>query len=299
MRKSVALVAVAAASLGAASPALAAHVERKHASQQASDRKQCTRAGVVVAECVEHVRAARIATRKYQDPAAALADGFVPNECVDGSAESPPQEGAMGEHWVNFGRYSDSRLSIEEPEILLYVPAPVGKRLAAVEWFIPEADAAGGSPRLFGRAFDGPMDGHIPLQPRHYDLHVWLWEHNPDGLFAHYNPRLSCTPAGLGPTPPQSQPPSASSPPALELQVRPQTARQGRVTRFQFLASSRREGVRRRVAGARIRFARKVAYTNSRGRATIIQRFTRPGEYRAHVRRRGFRAGKTRVRVVR
>lgn len=207
MRKSVALVAVAAASLGAASPALAAHAERKHASQQASDREQCARAGVVVAECVEHARAARIATRKYQDPVAALADGFVPTECVDGSAESPPQEGAMGEHWVNFGRI-DGRLSIEEPEVLLYVPAPLGKRLAAVEWFIPEADAAGGSPRLFGRAFDGPMDGHIPLQPRHYDLHVWLWEYNPDGLFDHYNPRLSCTPqlgpnvatVGLGPS---------------------------------------------------------------------------------------------------
>jgi hypothetical protein len=28
--------------------------------------------------------------------------------------------------------------------------------------------------------------------PVHYDLHVWLWEDNPSGLFAMFNPSLSC-----------------------------------------------------------------------------------------------------------
>ena len=32
----------------------------------------------------------------------------------------------------------------------------------------------------------------MPPQPWHYDLHVWLWEKNPDGIFAQYNRRLSC-----------------------------------------------------------------------------------------------------------
>jgi hypothetical protein len=54
-----------------------------------------------------------------------------------------------------------------------------------------------------GRSFDGPMQGHnlvqawpsevhLTPQPWHYDLHVWLWEENPDGIFAQYNRRVSC-----------------------------------------------------------------------------------------------------------
>ncbi len=27
--------------------------------------------------------------------------------------------------------------------------------------------------------------------PRHYDLHVWAWKHNPAGLFAPFNPKVS------------------------------------------------------------------------------------------------------------
>ena len=29
--------------------------------------------------------------------------------------------------------------------------------------------------------------------PVHYDLHVWLWKHNPSGVFAPFNPDASCT----------------------------------------------------------------------------------------------------------
>jgi len=30
----------------------------------------------------------------------------------------------------------------------------------------------------------------------HYDLHAWIWEDNPKGVFAQYNPEVSCkTPA--------------------------------------------------------------------------------------------------------
>jgi hypothetical protein len=28
--------------------------------------------------------------------------------------------------------------------------------------------------------------------PIHYDLHVWLYKHNPAGMFAAWNPRVSC-----------------------------------------------------------------------------------------------------------
>ena len=46
--------------------------------------------------------------------------------------------------------------------------------------------------QLFGQTFDGPMPGHIPTMPWHWDLHVWVWAHNPSGMFAEWNPSLQC-----------------------------------------------------------------------------------------------------------
>ena len=49
---------------------------------------------------------------------------------------------------------------------------------------MPLATGVKERPQLFGRPFDGPMEGHHPLMPRdlhHYDLHVWLWKDNPAG----------------------------------------------------------------------------------------------------------------------
>jgi hypothetical protein len=47
-------------------------------------------------------------------------------------------------------------------------------------------------PSLWGRPFDGPMTGHDPGMPVHYDLHVWLYDSNPAGVFAPWNPSVSC-----------------------------------------------------------------------------------------------------------
>ena len=40
--------------------------------------------------------------------------------------------------------------------------------------------------------FDGPMLGHEPGMPIHYDLHVWIWQHNPVGMLDQFNPSGSC-----------------------------------------------------------------------------------------------------------
>lgn len=65
-----------------------------------------------------------------------------------------------------------------------------------MEYLVFDADGdlstAEDRPTLFGRAFDGPMLGHGPGMPVHYDQHVWLWKHNPNGMFAQWNPTLSC-----------------------------------------------------------------------------------------------------------
>jgi hypothetical protein len=89
----------------------------------------------------------------------------------------------------------DTVLDPKQPELLLYEVKPNGKlRLVGLEYFKVDADqnlaTAGDRPSLFGRPFDGPMLGHSPGQPIHYDLHVWLWERNPNGMFVLPNPNV-------------------------------------------------------------------------------------------------------------
>jgi hypothetical protein len=76
--------------------------------------------------------------------------------------------------------------------VLLYLPSEGGLRLVGVEWFVAEAAAGGARPEVLGVPFDGPMPGHSPDMPTHYDLHAWVWSHNPTGTFAAWNPALSC-----------------------------------------------------------------------------------------------------------
>jgi hypothetical protein len=140
----------------------------------------------------------RTATTRYQDVSVALADGFVPEPlCVSSPA------GAMGVHYANPARM-DGRLAIAEPEVLLYVPVGGGLKLVAVEYVLPILENGrpyfgavapanpGPTPRLFGQAFEGPMAGHNPSMPWHFDLHAWVWEGNPTGRFAQFNPMVAC-----------------------------------------------------------------------------------------------------------
>lgn len=132
----------------------------------------------------------RAATAEYHDPQAAVDAGYVPTTAC---AASPL--GAMGYH------YDNPELAGQDPDplrpsVLLYLPSPEGPTLAGVEYLQPDADqdtaTDGDRPALFGRPFDGPMAGHEPGMPVHYDLHVWVWKHNPAGMFAAWNTAASC-----------------------------------------------------------------------------------------------------------
>jgi hypothetical protein len=102
----------------------------------------------------------------------------------------------MGFHYVSGAAMADGKIDPARPEILLYAPGASGLQLIGVEYFKPDADqnlsTDDDRPLLFGRAFDGPMLGYAPGMPRHYDLHVWLWKRNPAGVFAVWNPDVSC-----------------------------------------------------------------------------------------------------------
>jgi hypothetical protein len=137
----------------------------------------------------------RQATAKYHDVNVALADGFIPTPvCVE-----EPGLGGMGIHFIHPDRLMDPAISLLEPEILLYVETKDGMKLLGVEYFLgigapdtPIPDPAPPSPIIFGRPLDGPMEQHEPGQPPHYDLHAWVWRANPSGIFAPFNPNVSC-----------------------------------------------------------------------------------------------------------
>lgn len=111
--------------------------------------------------------------------------------------EQHPEFGGMGYHYVNFALVMDPAVDATQPEVLLYAPKANGKlELVGVEYFKVDDDqdlaTDGDRPSLFGQPFDGPMEGHAPGMPIHYDLHVWLWQDNPEGLFEPWNPTVVC-----------------------------------------------------------------------------------------------------------
>ncbi len=135
----------------------------------------------------------RQATTKYHDEGKAIADGYVRTDhCV-----SVPGLGGMGYHYVNPALIGDPSIDPLKPEVLLYAPTDNGERkLVAVEYLAFDADGDLSTdddrPKLFGVPFNGPMEGHEPGMPVHYDLHAWIFQGNPDGVFADFNPKVRC-----------------------------------------------------------------------------------------------------------
>jgi hypothetical protein len=134
----------------------------------------------------------REATARFHSVEAARQEGYEPA----GPCAEEPGMGGMGFHYVNQQLAADPALLPTEPEALLYELRHGKLRLVAVEYIRNDADQDLGTdedrPWLFGRPFDGPMLGHEPGQPIHYDLHAWAWKANPAGTFAQWNPRVSC-----------------------------------------------------------------------------------------------------------
>jgi hypothetical protein len=159
-------------------------------------------------QIVDALAIALAVSRKYQDVAVAEAEGYAPAS----PCESSP-DGTMGIHYAHSDKLA-APPDVANPPILVYLPTPEGQKLVAIEYFQPviqDGEPYMGSasepprsdslparpPELFeGQPFDGPMAGHNPDMPWHYDQHVWLYEHNPDGLFAMWNPSIECPAEG-------------------------------------------------------------------------------------------------------
>ena len=133
--------------------------------------------------------AARRATARFHRFEAAEDAGYTflfMDMCMDN-----PGTGGMGYHYVDVNLL-DATLDVTKPEAVMYEPGPNGQlRLVGLEYVIPAAAWTSASPPvLLGQE----------LELNQFDLwalHVWIWKHNPDGMYASWNPNVSCANAGL------------------------------------------------------------------------------------------------------
>lgn len=104
-----------------------------------------------------------------------------------------PGVGAMGYHYFNQKLIDDIGVDPVRPEALVYAPGPNGKlHLAALEYVVPiDAWHAAGNtepPMVLGKHM------HVGPNPalRWYIFHIWVWRHNPAGIFDDWNPAVTC-----------------------------------------------------------------------------------------------------------
>jgi hypothetical protein len=175
---------------------LAAALVAAPSTSQAQPKQQGQAAGGNAAA----IAAVRAALDKYKDPIAAVRDGYFSTVgCIDfpaggsehGSMEYKP--GAMGVHFLNPALIGP-KLDSTKPQVLLYEPVGDKLVLTGAEWFVPTA-VSKTPPSILGHQLMGPMEGHPPILPaelHHWDLHVWLYKDNPNGMFSPTNAAVKC-----------------------------------------------------------------------------------------------------------
>lgn len=138
---------------------------------------------------------------RYNDLNNAIADGFElgviinGNLLVNGCVKNPnPAVGAMGYHYFNRALLADPAINEDEPEALVYHTGGDGQmKLGAVEWVVKKenwetvAGNVGVIPSVFGESF-------VILNPmlNWYVQHAWVFAENPSGVFADWNPDVTC-----------------------------------------------------------------------------------------------------------
>jgi len=136
----------------------------------------------------------RMATGAYHSLDAAIADGFVPFGLEDPEIATcfENDAGGMGIHYV---RNIDDQAIATDPEAMVYELTPDGAtRLVAVEYIVPQEfveDADGtvvSLPSLLGQDFH--KHSFLPV----YILHAWVWDENPLGMHADFNPDVTACP---------------------------------------------------------------------------------------------------------
>lgn len=140
---------------------------------------------------------------KYKDFNKAEGEFYAAIGCIwygdiDAGVKAEKFVGGGGEMTeLSYPMLQDGKIDPLKPEGLIYEQGEGGAfDLAGVVYMMP-ATPETPRPSLFGRPFDGPVHAEkgTPLQRVNltmYELHVWFWKENPDGLFTRTNPNLPC-----------------------------------------------------------------------------------------------------------
>jgi hypothetical protein len=126
----------------------------------------------------------RQATAAFHDIETAKAAGF--DTALTGCMELPGT-GGMGYHYGNVALIDDTPEEYA-PELLVYEPQKNGRmRLVAVEFIVPITPAnENAPPSLHGVAFHRNDAFGLWIH------HAWIWQNNKAGIFADWNPDVSC-----------------------------------------------------------------------------------------------------------
>jgi hypothetical protein len=156
-------------------------------------------AGTTLAEAGGHgseLARVRAATAPYHRLEVATHAGFA--ELADAAGltciEDPGGAGGMGVHYVNGALVGDKEIDATKPEVLIYEPGASGHKLIGVEYVVFLADwgVDRDPPELFGQEFSLVGPGNRYGLPPFYELHAWIWHHNPSGMLNDWNPRVDC-----------------------------------------------------------------------------------------------------------
>ena len=140
----------------------------------------------------------RRATARFHSIDAATAAGYelgyvngLGNRIITGCIANP-MFGAMGYHDFNKALIDDLVIDPLKPEGLVYASAPNGGlKLVAVEYVVPGPNSVPPGVDTAPTVFGMPM--HILLTPPGFYIHhAWVWGHNPAGIFADWNPEVTC-----------------------------------------------------------------------------------------------------------
>lgn len=133
----------------------------------------------------------REATAQFHRVDAAVAAGYV----LGSPCEAMPGQG-IGIHYRK-ASLIDGVVDPSQPELLVYEPRKNGDIELVAVAFVVRASAwdptHNGPPMLGDQIFEDKRvpDWSSPPFPN-YELHVWVWKHNPNGMYATTNPAVSC-----------------------------------------------------------------------------------------------------------
>lgn len=136
-------------------------------------------------EQLKAVASVRQATARFHDFAVAQAEGYTV-QYPAGCRANPA--GAQGVHYMK-QELVDGSTNVLTPELIMYEPQPDGSmQLVGVDYIIPfsQVPATSTPPTILGV----PMMQNLGLQV--WALHIWAWRPNPSGMFAMWNPSVSC-----------------------------------------------------------------------------------------------------------